>query len=157
MNTNTLKKLYVNKVALEDLEVGFGKVTQTRGGQTVTLTKINPTSLSPYLSPYVYYFGPLDSNPTIRYDGSELQRGDSYFNTIINGIRTFDGIIWRNSGGQSIDTGTSVGYGVTYTAEVSAVEDIVVTTGKNAFSVNSFTLADGATLTIEDGATYKVV
>jgi len=153
LSTNTLKKLYVNKVTLEDLEVGFGKVTQTRGGQAVTLTKINPINLNQN----GYYFGPLDSDPTIRPDGSELQQGDSYFNTIISGIRTYDGIIWRNSGGQSVDTGTSVGYGVAYTAEVSAVEDIVVTAGKNAFSVNSFTLADGATLTIEDGATYKVI
>ena len=148
MSTNTLKKLYVNKVTLEDLELGYGRVTQTRGGQAVTLTKINLGG---------YYFGPLDSDPTIRPDDTDLQKGDNYFNTIISGIRTFDGIMWRNSGGQSVDTGTSVGYGVAYTAEVSAVEDIVVTAGKNAFSVDSFTLADGATLTIEDGATYKVI
>ena len=36
-------------------------------------------------------------------------------------------------------------------------ENIVVVSGTNAFSVESFELADGATLTIEDGATYKVI
>jgi len=60
-------------------------------------------------------------------------------------------------GGQFVDYGTSVGSGIQYMAQVSAVEDIVVKAGTNAFSVDSFTLADGATLTVEDGATYKVI
>jgi len=97
LSTNTLKKLYVNKVTLEDLEVGFGKVTQTRGGQAVTLTKINPNSLN-------------------------------------------------------FDYG-----GIICTSKVSDVEDMVITSGCNAFSIDSFILVDGATLIIEDDAIYKVI
>ena len=48
--------------------------------------------------------------------------------------------------------------GVQYMASVSAPnETITITNGLNAFSVDSFTLADGASIVVEDDAVYKVL
>ena len=48
--------------------------------------------------------------------------------------------------------------GVQYMSSVSAPnETITVTSGLNAFSVDSFTLADGASIVVEDNAVYKVL
>lgn len=48
--------------------------------------------------------------------------------------------------------------GVQYMSSVSAPnETITVTNGLNAFSVDSFTLADGASIVVEDNAVYKVL
>ena len=41
MGTKTIKRLYTNKVTLEDLELGDGVVQQVRGGQVVNRHKIN--------------------------------------------------------------------------------------------------------------------
>jgi len=58
------------------------------------------------------------------------------------------------NGGQFIG---AMGSGIQYMAQTSAVEDLVVRVGTNAFSVESFELVNGATLTIENGSTYKVL
>ena len=41
MNTQNIKSLYINKLTLEDMELGVGEVIQTRGGKQVVRTKIN--------------------------------------------------------------------------------------------------------------------
>jgi collagen triple helix repeat protein len=38
---SNIKEIYVNKLTLEDMEIGVGSVVQTRGGVQVTRTKIN--------------------------------------------------------------------------------------------------------------------
>ena len=45
MSTNTLKKLYVNKVTSDDIEWGIGTTTQIRAGKVVTLNKLNLATL----------------------------------------------------------------------------------------------------------------
>lgn len=41
MNTQNIKSLYINKLTLEDMELGVGTIIQTRGGKQVVRTKIN--------------------------------------------------------------------------------------------------------------------
>ena len=36
-----IKSLYINKLTLEDMELGVGTIIQTRGGKQVVRTKIN--------------------------------------------------------------------------------------------------------------------
>ena len=140
-------------MTLEDLEVGYGNVTQTRGGQAVTLTKVNPMSLGVV----DYYFGPLLSDPNVRPDNSPLQAGDSYYNIAIHDKKIYDGDIWINYHRQPVCTG-NVGNEVSYTSGLSDENQyMIVSTDNNAFSIEKYTLADGATLIIEDGATYKVI
>lgn len=47
MADQNIKKLYRNKVAMEDLDLGTGTTTQTRNGQAVVLHKVNAANL-PY-------------------------------------------------------------------------------------------------------------
>jgi len=103
----TIKKLYFNTICYEDIEWGVGTIQQVRGGNLVTLNKVNRA----------------------------LAVGGQFADTI----------------------GDSHGLGIMFTSQKSAVEDIIVSTGTNAFSVDSFELVDGASLTIEDGAIYKVI
>lgn len=78
-------------------------------------------------------------------------------NTVANAINNNTGIGGSGSGGGQF-LGTSIIKGVQYMASVSAPnETITVTNGLNAFSVDSFTLADGASIVVEDNAVYKVL
>ena len=43
------------------------------------------------------YYGPSAADPTTRRDGSPLQVGDLYFNTVVNALRTYNGSAWRES------------------------------------------------------------
>lgn len=43
------------------------------------------------------YYGPSAANPTTRRDGTPLQVGDLYFNTVTNALRTYNGSAWRES------------------------------------------------------------
>ena len=47
MAEQNIKKIYRNRVGMEDLSLGTGTETQTRNGQAVTITKVN-ASLLPY-------------------------------------------------------------------------------------------------------------
>ena len=102
-------------------------------------------------------FPPSATAPTTRPNGDQLIAGDTYFNTSVNTTMLWNGSSWVRGGGQASDVGTSKGYGIGYTVAISAVEDIVVASGTNGFSIDNFELVDGASLTIEDGATYKVI
>ena len=41
------------------------------------------------------YYGPSATDPTTRRDGSPLQVGDLYFNTVVSALRTYTGSVWR--------------------------------------------------------------
>lgn len=41
------------------------------------------------------YYGPSANDPTLRRDGSPLQVGDLYFNTAIDSLRSYNGMVWR--------------------------------------------------------------
>lgn len=43
------------------------------------------------------YYGPSATNPTTRRDGSPLQVGDLYFNTVTNAMRAYNDSAWRDS------------------------------------------------------------
>ena len=59
-------------------------------------------------------------------------------------------------GGQLI--GNAIVKGVQYMAKESSPTDaITIRRTENAFSVDSFTIQDGASLTLEDGAVYKII
>lgn len=159
-NTN-IKKLYFNKVCLEDIEWGDESeiVNQTRNSQVVQLHKINPDKTTDITKTSITYGitpPPNNINPV---NGINALYIDTHLNDLYYcEDATTDANVWiKNSSGQFVDHGTPTGSGVQYMAQVSGVEDIVIKTGTNAFSVDSFTLADGATLTIEDGAVYKVL
>jgi len=115
------------------------------------------TNIGSVVSAAESIFPASSTPPTTRPNGDPLVAGDEYFDTTIGGNRTWNGSEWIRGGGQASDVGTSKGYGIGYTVSVSAVEDIVITSGTNGFSIDNFELADGATLTIEDGATYKII
>ena len=72
-------------------------------------------------------------------------------NLVANAIEGGAGI----GGGQFVGTGLIKG--IQFMSQTSEVEDMIVVSGTNAFSVSSYTLANGASLTIEDGADYKVL
>ena len=81
----------------------------------------------------------------------------SNVNTVANAINNNTGIGGSGSGGGQL-LGASIIKGVQYMASVSAPnETITITAGLNAFSVDSFTLASGASIVVEDNATYKVL
>jgi len=44
------------------------------------------------------YLGPAASNPALRNDGSALQVGDLYFNTVAAEMRVYDGAAWKAAG-----------------------------------------------------------
>lgn len=46
-------------------------------------------------SSIVRYIGPSASNPTTRVDGSALQAGDTYFNTVAVEMRVYTGSVWQ--------------------------------------------------------------
>jgi len=105
------------------------------------------------------YQGDFAVAPTKRIDGGVLKDGDLYFNNVTYEMKVYMGTGWRlmTLGGQFADIGSAIGSGIQYMAQVSAVEDIVVKSGTNCFSVDSFEIVNGATLTIESGSTYKII
>ena len=167
-------KVILNRqqLGIEDLVFGHGTVTQTRGGITVEITKIDAENI-PYgsgtLGDLVYSIDPeklvhKDSATgaallpvgTITERPSAPSIGATRYNTELNTTENWTGSSWIPTGGQLL--GTSIIKGVQYMASVSAPnETIIVTSGLNAFSVDSFTLADGASIVVEDNAVYKVL
>lgn len=60
------------------------------------------------------------------------------------------------SGGQLLGAGATKG--IQYMAQASEPgEDIIIASGTNAFSVDSFLIEEGASITIEDGSVYKIL
>lgn len=98
------------------------------------------------------YQGPAASNPTTRLDGSAIQEGDTYFNTVVKTMRVYNGTTWQDqaaspdtmsersflaTAGQTSYTFTG-GYRVGYT--------YVWVNGSMLYSTE-FTATDGTTIT----------
>jgi hypothetical protein len=80
----------------------------------------------------------------------------------ILGANTIGTVAAAIDGGAGIGGGQFVGAGlakgIQFMAHSSvANESMTIVTGTNGFSIDSFELLNGASLTIEDGATYKVL
>ena len=77
------------------------------------------------------------------------------FNTELNRMEMYDLDNWREVGGGQL-LGTTDEKAIGYLAQ-STGEDLVVKAGTNAFSVDSITVEDSGSITVEDGAVYKVL
>ena len=76
-------------------------------------------------------------------------------NVVANAIQTGTPI-GGGSGGQY--HGNGIVKGIEYFAQAGVTtDDIVIASGTNAMSVDSFTIADGSSITIQDNAVYKVI
>jgi len=53
------------------------------------------TSASASAASAIRYIGPSASNPTTRNDGTAIQAGDTYFNTVAGEMRVYTGSIWQ--------------------------------------------------------------
>lgn len=60
--------------------------------------RINVASLADYVAQFSFedrYLGSQSSDPTTRADGSALQEGDFYYNSVSSELRVYDGAIWQ--------------------------------------------------------------
>ena len=167
-------KVILNRqqLGIEDLVFGHGTVMQTRGGVDVEITKIDAENI-PYgsgtlgdavnsIDPEKLVHKDSSTGAALLPTGTTAQRpatpsiGATRYNTELNTTENWTGTAWMPTGGQLL--GTAVIKGVQFMSSVSAPnETITVTSGLNAFSVDSFTLADGASIVVEDNAVYKVL
>jgi len=101
------------------------------------------------------YIGSYDTAPTTRYDGSAIQAGDFYFDENQKTYRTWDGTTWITQyGGLYADANKGIAYIYTKSNEN---ETIKIPEGTNGYSVNNYTLENGAELVIPDGSVYKIL
>lgn len=77
------------------------------------------------------------------------------FNTELNRMEMYDLDNWREVGGGQL-LGTTDMKAVGYMAN-STAENLVVPTGTNAFSIDSVTIEDGGSITVENDSTYKIL
>ena len=77
------------------------------------------------------------------------------FNTELNRMEMYDLDNWREVGGGQL-LGTTDEKAIAYLAH-STGEELVVKAGTNAFSVDSITIEDGGSITVEDNAVFKVL
>ncbi len=132
-----------NLAVVEDLLLGTGTTTQNRNGIVVDVTKIDIPAI-------------IDNYEALALVDTTKHRTAININDTAGGIYIYDGSIWKPSviGGQFL--GTAKTKGVQFMAQ-STNEELTILEGTNAFSIESFELKDGASLTIEDGSTYKVL
>jgi hypothetical protein len=138
---------------VEDLDTGLGKTVQPRPSGQLTLTKVNVSELGGvYTVNTIAEFEAIDPTLLGAIKAVNVLEAKSTYELQPDGT-------WNKSslGGQFSDVGTSEGHGIAYTVAKSAIEDIIIASGTNGFSANSFELVDGATLTIEDDASYTVI
>jgi len=60
--------------------------------------RVNIASVKDYVAQFSVedrYLGSQSSNPSTRIDGSALQEGDFYYNSVANEIRVYDGSSWK--------------------------------------------------------------
>ena len=147
-------KVTKSLAAVEDLLPGVGKELQYRNNREITVTKVNASFLN----------GVCTVNTDAEFRAIDIaDLGDIKVVSVVETGRTYKwdqpNNTWleSSSGGQFADIGTDIGKGIMYTANVSGIEDIVVKSGTNAFSSNNVTLSNGASLTLETDATYKII
>ena len=136
------KKISEASVALEEL---FKKYeTKEVGSHIDEILHIRET-----------YIGAYKQYPTTRYDGSALQAGDYFFYLSTRSYKTYDGQMWIDLvGGQYVDQNKGIGF---LSNHSQPDENIVVQKNTNAYSVDNYTLANGATMIIENDAVYKIL
>lgn len=96
------------------------------------------------------YLGPAAANPTLRTDGTALQTGDLYFNTVADEMRVYDGTVWKAAG--SAVNGTTRRQSFTATAGQTV---FTVTGGYDAgfadVYLNGVKLVNGTDVTVTSG------
>jgi hypothetical protein len=96
------------------------------------------------------YQGGKATAPTLRNDGSALQAGDLYFDTVLNEMRVYDGSVWQAAG--STVNGTAIRQTFTATA---AQTTFTVTGGYDAgfadVYLNGVKLVNGTDVTVTSG------
>jgi hypothetical protein len=75
--------------------------------------RVNAQSVIDTVYGITNYQGGSDTNPVIRLDGSALQPGDFYFNTVADEVRFFNGTAWQSLTTGSIDVQNFAGNGST--------------------------------------------
>jgi hypothetical protein len=101
------------------------------------------------------YVGAYSEPPTTRYDGSELQPGDFFFDTNQKIYRTWDGSTWCTQyGGLYADANKGIAY--IYTKS-NPGEIIHIPENTNGYSVDSYIIEDGAKLIISSNSVYKIL
>lgn len=77
------------------------------------------------------------------------------FNTELNRMEMYDLDNWREVGGGQL-LGTTDEKAIGYLAN-STAEELVVKAGTNGFAVDNIEVLDGGSITVEDGAVFKVL
>jgi hypothetical protein len=67
----------------------------TSSASSATAAATSATNAAASASTIDRYIGPLATNPTVRVDGSALQAGDLYFNTVAVEMRVYSGTAWQ--------------------------------------------------------------
>jgi len=124
--------------------------------------RITAQSVFDAVSSTLNYQGASDTNPTVRLDGTALQPGDFYFNTVSNELRFYNGAGWQTITTGSVTVERFIGTGSTTTftlAEAPLLEEATqiyvngVYQQKNTYSVSGaslvFTAAPPAGASIE--------
>ena len=75
--------------------------------------RVNAQSVIDTVYGITNYQGGSDTNPVTRLDGSALQAGDFYFNTVADEVRFFNGTAWQSLTTGSIDVQNFAGNGAT--------------------------------------------
>ena len=175
MAVQNIKKLYRNKVGLEDLAMGVGTEIQTRNGKAVTITRINAANL------------PFDESETLetvllnRYndivnlysyvDKIEISADNiSNINTNVDNIDSInanaDNMSDINIIAKAIDNidvvtiGQFAGGGVTKPlmyASTLLTENTTIPPSVNSMAIDSLEIKDESTLTLEDTSILKII
>lgn len=77
------------------------------------------------------------------------------YNSQLPGYEGYSNGNWSSLGGGQM-LGQALVKAVSYNSQVIE-EDLIIPTGLNAYSVGDITIADGVTVTIEDGSIYKIL
>lgn len=71
------------------------------GSEQVVVGDRTVTELAQSVGFGIYNYGPLSADPTLRPDGTVMQVGDEYHNTVTGKRRQFDGVVWNDFIGAS--------------------------------------------------------
>jgi len=99
------------------------------------------------------FLGAFDSEPSERIDGSKLQIGDCYLNTIDGQLYFFNGTRFQTFIRQWVNTDECI----FYTNKRATNTKIIIPSGTNAGSIDSIELPDGTEFIIQNDATFKIL
>ena len=125
-----------------------GSATAAAGSATAAAG--SATNAAASAATAVRYLGPAASNPTTRLDGSAIQEGDTYFNTVAKTMRVYNSTTWQDQAA-SPDTLTEREF-VATAGQTSYTFTGGYRVGYTFVYVNGVLLA-GADITATDGTT----